>query len=187
MLSVSPLTSTVLLIVFILTSTFLVLNVLFPAIETYRTHASINRGKELLTHLNNAIKSLALESGGAKRILNLEVKEGRIEILPKSNLILFSAEKETKAFPWGSISRSGELEILCSGRVLSRVIDVDNDGVEEVTLTSEAISFSFDRLSFNGELANLNFTLLNKLTNASFSFNLSRRQTGDMSSTTEGP
>ncbi len=154
----SPLISSVLIVVAVMVSTFIVMGVLTPTLERYKEVAILNSGKNALTALDKAIREVALESTGAKRVLTIQTIGGKFRIIKDADLIQFATPLRTTILEPGTVSREHNLIVACSPKIEAYEGDANNDGYEDLVLKSDVMIFAVRKLYNESDWGEINLS-----------------------------
>src|SRR3990170_3458835 len=108
---VSPLISTVFIILISISAISIVLLIALPAIEKGKEAAIINEAMQNMKSLSNSIKDVASEGVGSLRTLSMKVTAGEYKINEKSNSIDFTYAIKSDIIQPDSMVKEGDITL----------------------------------------------------------------------------
>lgn len=151
--------SEILILIVTIASTVLVLNAAGPILEEGRTGQAVNDAKQILKTVDSVINQLAFESAGAKRSINIDLKEGRFIFSGRDDRIKIRIENTGLIKP--SVRVEDEKIIFQSGSALDIYeADILNDGQTDLVLENSFVLFAIKKLGNSSEHVFINTSTL---------------------------
>jgi len=144
MKALSVLVSSVVLILVIMVSTFLVVSTIAPLINRGKELSALNEGKQVLSSIDSAIQELIYEAPGAKRVLNLKATGGRFSVSGKEDKIRFLLDTTTGILEPGSLSKEGNLLISYGPNL--KAYEGTINGIDSLIIENDAVLFAVRKL-----------------------------------------
>ena len=162
---VSPLISTVFIILISISAISIVLLIALPAIEKGKEAAIINEAMQNMKSLSNSIKDVASEGVGSLRTLSMKVTAGEYKINEKSNSIDFTYAIKSDIIQPDSMVKEGDITLSAGSNAKSSEYDLDNDGSSDLVLENEILRIAILKNGTKSSNSFINTTKLIKMIN----------------------
>jgi len=136
---ISPLLSTIIIILLIVTAITLVLTIGTPAINRARESAIINEAIQNMRVLDNSIREVASEGLNSKRTMQLKVTDGVYSVKEKTDSINFEYKIKYGTIELGTFIKENNLIITSGASAKASEYDLDNDGFKDLVLENEIL------------------------------------------------
>jgi hypothetical protein len=137
--------SGVIVVAIIVGSTILVLNTLNPFIEEGQGFQSFNEAKQTLTAIDSVITQLFYEAPGARRSLDVNVREGKLIVTGPESSIKIRLEN-LNLFPSGLVTQEGNIRITSGSTMRAYEADIDGDSNTDLVLENGVLLFAIKKL-----------------------------------------
>lgn len=114
---ISPIISTVFLILISISVIYLALNIIKPTIDLIYQQATLRESEQNIRMLSNLIKEVASEGIGSSRSFILKVSDGYYMVNNLTNSFEFEYEVSSKVFPPNTFIKSNEIMITGYGTI----------------------------------------------------------------------
>jgi len=136
---VSPLLSGVLYVAIFLVGIGVVTQIAMPAIDKMKDSAAIDQSKLVLTKIDKALKEVVEEGEGSTRVVDINIKKGKIKIDADTDEIYYVLETET-----GSLSPRSQIQI--GNLILSSSASVNaSEDSNYIVLENEHLKCNFSK------------------------------------------
>jgi len=136
---ISPIISTVLIILLGFVTVSIVLFVGLPAIEKARESAVLNEAMQNMKAIANTIEEVALEGVGSLRSLQIKVTAGNYKVNEKTNSIDFTHFMKSGIVQPGAFLEEGDVILTCGANARAYEEDFDYDGETDLVLENEIL------------------------------------------------
>lgn len=165
-------------VVIVVSSTILVLNTINPFVEESKEFQSFNEAQRTLQLIDSTISQLFVEAPGARRTVDLSVRDGKLIIAGDEDKIKIRLEG-LNLFKPGLTQQSGKIQITSGAQMKAYESDVDNDSNTDLVLENSAVIFAVKKLGNSTDYANMNTTnLIVLMRNKNLSLNVSYPKSG---------
>lgn len=136
-------------------STFIVLNTITPFVEEGRSTQAFLEAKESLAAVDNAVQQLLVEAVGARRQVDLNIREGKLIVAGDEERIKLRLEGYTLVQP-GATVQEGNIQIQGGGAVEAAEEDTNGDGNTDLALKNKALTFAIRKIGNSTNHASIN-------------------------------
>ena len=157
---ISPLFSTIIVIMLIVAAVTIVLLFGMPTIERAKESAILNEALQNMRMIASTIKEVASEGTNSMRTLQVKVSGGEYKVNEKSNSIDFTYNMKSNVVQFGSFIKEDDIILSSGANAKASEYDLDNDGSNELVLENEILRIGILK---NGTQANPAFINTSKL------------------------
>src|SRR3989338_880665 len=118
--------SGVIVVIIVVGSSVLVLNQINPLIDESEQLQRFNEARQTLHFLDNAITQLIYEAPGARRSIDLNVREGKLEVVGSEDKIRIMIEN-IDLLSTGTSTQEGNIVMVSGGTMRAYERDIDGD------------------------------------------------------------
>lgn len=142
-------------IAIIVGSTLLVLNSVTPLIKEGKSTQAFTEAKNTLATVDQSVQQLLAEAVGARRQVDLNIREGKLIISGDEEKIKIRLEGFTLSQP-GATVQEGNI-VIQSGAFIDAVEeDIDGDGNTDLVLRNRALTFAIRKTGNSSSWASIN-------------------------------
>jgi len=134
---ITPLISTIFVILLTIVAIAIVLSVGLPAIERGKEAAVLNEAMQNMKAIGSMIKDVASEGVGSLRSLQIKVTGGEYKVNAKANSIDFTYTTKSGIVQPGSFIKEGDIILSAGANAKASEYDLDNDGSADLVLENE--------------------------------------------------
>jgi len=169
--------SYLIIIVVIVVITIMVVAVINPILERGREIEAYNEGLQVMKAINSEIREVMFEAPGTRRVIDLNIKEGELDIVGSENKIKYTIENVDYFSP--GTSREGNIIIRSGAWMDATEKDIDGDGSDELVLENDAVIFAMKKLGTEASPVSVNTTnIIDLIRNVRADVNISNPRTG---------
>lgn len=168
--------SFVILIITIVLITILVVAIINPIIEQSKEMESYNEGVQIMKAINREIREVMFEAPGTRRIIDLNIREGELDISGSENKIKLTLENIDYFSP--GKTQEGNIVVSSGSWMDAKENDIDGDGQTELILENDAVVFAMKKLGSESSHVTLNTTdVIDLIRNVRANVNISNPRT----------
>ncbi len=147
----------VIAVAIILGSTLLVVNTIMPTIKEGQDFQSYSEAKKTMELLDSTITQVFFEAPGARRSIDINVKNGKLIVSGPADKIKIRLE-DVNLFTSGLRRQEGNVLVTSGAQVDSYENDVDNDGNIDLVLENDGMIFAIKKIGSPSSPAIINTT-----------------------------
>lgn len=132
-------------VVIVVSSTLLILNTINPFIEEGRDIQSFNEAKQSLEQLDAVIKQLIYEAPGSRRSVDMNIREGRLQVVGSEDSIKIRLEN-VNLLSTGATVQEGNILITSGENMRAYESDIDGDGNTDLVLENNRLIFAIEKI-----------------------------------------
>ena len=136
-------------------STILVLNAISPLLEEGKTNQAFIEAKNSLASIDNVMQQVLTESVGARRQVNVNLKQGKLIVAGDEEKIKLRLEGFTILQP-GSTIQEGNIHVQGGGTIDALEQDIDGDGNTDLVLKNNALTFAVKKIGNSTNYVSIN-------------------------------
>ncbi len=126
-------------------SSLIVLGTLTPFVEEGKSTQAFTEAKNTLSQIDQSMQQLLVEAVGARRQVDLNIREGKLIVAGDEERIKIRLEGFTILQP-GATVQEGNIQIQGGGAVDAVEEDADGDGNTDLVLRNRALTFAIKKL-----------------------------------------
>jgi len=149
------------LVIVVVASTILVLAILNPIIEEGKEIQSYNEAVSIMKVINKAVREVMFESPGTRRVINLDIRQGELDVSGSENKIKMILDNMNYFSPGGL--QEGNIVVRSGAWMDAKEEDTDNDNNTELVLENDAVIFATKKLGSSSSPVAVNTTNFIKL------------------------
>jgi type II secretory pathway pseudopilin PulG len=153
--------SYVIIIIVVVIATILFLTVINPMIEQGKEMQAYNEAVQILNTINKEVREVMFEPPGTKRVLNLDIREGSLDVSGKENKIKLKLENVKYLSP--GKAQEGNIVVRAGAWMDATETDIDGDNNTELVLQNDAVIFATKKLGSPSSHVAVNTTNFIKL------------------------
>lgn len=182
--------SSAVVVIIIVASSILVLNAINPIVDESRDFQKFNEARETLNKIDTAISDLLFEAPGARRSIDIDVKDGRLSVSGGDDSIKLRIDN-VDIFSSGLRTEEGNILITSGPSMRAYESDIDSDGNTDLVMENGLVLFAIRKIGSPSSYATVNTTtmitmLKNKRLNVNVSHPLSGIFINDLATTAYG-
>jgi len=136
-------------------SSLIVLSTITPFVEEGKSTQAFEEAKNTLSQVDQAMQQLLVESTGARRQIDLNIREGRLIVAGDEDRIKIRLEGFTVLQP-GATVQEGNIQIQGGGVAEATEEDVDGNGTTDYVLRNKAVTFAIAKIGNSTNWAAIN-------------------------------
>lgn len=165
-------------VVIVVSSTILVLNTINPFVEEGKEFQSFNEAQNTLQLIDSVITQLFVEAPGARRTVDLSIREGKLIVAGDEDKIKIRLEG-INLFKPGIAQQAGKMTITSGASMKAYESDIDGDSNTDLILENSAVIFAVKKLGNSTNYATINTTnFVVLMRNKNLSLNVSYPKSG---------
>ncbi|GEM_PF-5291804 len=159
-------------IAIVIGSSMIVLSTLAPFVEEGKSTQAFEEAKNTLSQVDQAMQQLLVESTGARRQIDLNIREGKLIVSGDEERIKIRLEGFTVLQP-GATVQEGNIQIQGGGAVEATEEDADGNGTADFVLRNKALTFAIAKIGNSTNWATINTsTMITQIYNNRTSTNI---------------
>lgn len=166
-------------VIIVVGSTVLVLNTVNPFVEESKDYQTLNEAQRTLQLIDSVVSQLFVEAPGARRAVDLNIRDGKLIIAGDEDKIKIRLEK-LNLFRPGLTQQSGKILITSGGTQMKAYeSDIDGDGNTDYVLENGVMLFAVRKIGSKTSHASINTsTMIVMMLNKNLSLNVSYPRSG---------
>ncbi len=137
--------STVIVVVIVIGSAILAMNIINPLLREGRETQSFNEAKKTLETIDAAVSQVFFEAPGARRSIDVDVREGKVIVSGGENRIKIRLD-DVDLFAPGLRKKEGNILVTSGAQLNSYEGDVDSDSNIDLILENDYVLFAVRKL-----------------------------------------
>jgi hypothetical protein len=129
-------------------STLIIVNTIMPTIKQGQDFQSFSDAKKTLEALDAAVSQVFFEAPGARRSIDVNLKDGKMIVSGASDRIKIRLD-DMNMFTPGFRRQEGNVLVTSGSQVEAYEADVDSDGNKELVLENSAVLFAVKKIGSN--------------------------------------
>ncbi len=178
MLMKGDILSGVIVVAIVVSSSILVLNTINPFVQESRDFQSFNEAKLILQTIDSTISQLFFEAPGARRSIDINLREGKFIVSGKDDTIKIRLEG-ISLFTSGLRTQEGNILITSGAAMNAYESDIDGDDNTDLVLENGMLLFAVKKLGSASSPVSVNTSsIITLMRNKNIDFNVSYPRSG---------